>query len=251
MQRRIMIGVTGEFLSGKSTVAKIIKEKFPGTPSARYSDCLREFLAWVNKELSGHQVVFPSRMACLENALKDIFYPEVLQHAAMKNATEAFAFWLTQEWGGKHYFRVPEEREHLQNVSTALRRIFAENILERATAARVEKMHSPSSVLGIIEGVRRLVDIGTLLHDPMYKDKFRLLYLECDPELAFKRMKSRKENADDATMTWEKFQELRSAEAESQIKLLVPYAHGVIENSEGEEELSAKIEALVKKWISE
>lgn len=245
----LMVGVTGEFLAGKSTVADIIKRRYPATPSARYSDSLREFVLWVRRELVGHQVVFPARYAALAHMLEEIFYPEVLKRTTHKNALNEFSFWLTEHWGGQHFFRVEEDRRHLQDLSTALRSIFAENILERAVASRIEKMQSPTPVAGIIEGVRRLVDIGTLLRDPHYASRFRLLYLECDPRVAFERMHERKENSDDATMTWEEFQKLRGAEAENQITLLKPHAHAIVHNNDTPDALTLSIERVVGEWI--
>ncbi len=247
--RGLMVGVTGEFLSGKSTVADIIKRRYPGTPSARYSDSLREFVLWVKRDLVGHQVILPGRHPALTHAFQDIFYPEVLDHTARADALDTFAFWMTKHWGGKHFFRVELDRVHLQDLSTALRSIFAENILERAVASRIEKMHSPSPISGIIEGVRRLVDIGTLLRDPLYSQRFRLLYLECNPGVAFSRMQGRKENSDDATMTWVEFQKLRGAEAENQIKLLQPYAHAIVYNNQTQELLTQNVERVVGEWI--
>ena len=247
--RGLMIGVTGEFLSGKSTVADIIKRRYPGTPSARYSDSLREFVFWVKRELVGHQVVLPGRLPALAHALKDIFYPQVLDCTLVASALDTFAFWMTKHWGGQHYFRVEEDRKHLQDLSTALRTIFAENILERSIASRIEKMHSPSPISGIIEGVRRLVDIGTLLRDPLYAPCFRLLYLECDPKVAFSRMKDRKENSDDATMTWNEFEILRGAEAENQIKLLRPHAHAIVHNNDTPDALLVQVERVALEWV--
>ena len=245
----LMVGVTGEFLSGKSTVADIIKKRYPGTPSARYSDALREFVSWVRRELVGQQVILPGRHAALAQVLKDIFYAEVLEHTRAPNALDAFAFWLTYSWGGPHYFRVEEDRKHLQDLSTALRSIFAENILERAIASRIDKMHSPTPISGIIEGVRRLVDISTLLSDPNYRARFRLLYLECDPRIAFGRMHARKENSDDATMTWDEFQALRGAEAENQIQSLRPHAHAVLHNNGTAAAFAESVERVISEWI--
>ena len=247
----LMIGVTGEFLSGKSTITRIIKKRFPGTPSARYSDALREYLQWVNIKFSGHQIFPSGGYSCIESELKKIFYPEVLERTVIPNALPEFVFWMITRWGGKYHFCVKEDRTNLQELSTVLRSTFAENILERAVASRIEKMQSPTPIQGIIEGVRRLVDIGTLLNDPLYRDRFKLLYLECTPEVAFHRMQGRKENTDDATMTWEQFQLLRSAEAENQIQLLRSHAHALIHNNETEKVLSASLDVVVDGWISE
>ncbi len=245
----LMVGVTGEFLSGKSTVAEIIKKRYLGTPSARYSDALREFASWVRRELVGHQVILPGRHEALARVLKDTFYVEVLERTRVPKALKAFAFWMTEHWGGKHFFYVELDRKHLQDLSTALRSIFAENILERAIASRIEKMHSKTAISGIIEGVRRLVDIETLLRDPLYSSRFRLLYLECDPKVAFSRMRDRKENTDDATMSWKEFQELRGAEAENQITLLKPHAHAIVLNNETSDVLTQSVERVMSEWI--
>jgi dephospho-CoA kinase len=137
------------------------------------------------------------------------------------------------------------DRVTMQTLSTALRSIFAENILERAIIAWSSK-HNSGSPIAVIEGIRRLVDIGAMLADP----HFRLIYLECNPEIAYSRTVSRNENPGDAEMTYIEFLMRREAEAEAQIRMLRPHAHLVINNSGEIVVLHATLERAISLWLS-
>ena len=76
-----------------------------------------------------------------------------------------------------------EHRENLEALSTAPRKIFIESILEQTVIERITNMETESPV-AIVEGIRGLVDIGTLLE----KLRFRLTYLVIDSLVAYERM---------------------------------------------------------------
>ena len=116
--------------------------------------------------------------------------------------------------------------------------------VEETVIQRIEQTKTESPIV-VIEGIRRFVDIGTLLKEP----NFRLIYIEVDSEVAYERMKNRNENVSDAEITWEKFLELGNAEAEQQIRLLKHHAHLVIDNSGEHAKLETVLRAEVAKWL--
>lgn len=135
----------------------------------------------------------------------------------------------------------------LQRMSTLIRQLFGENSLERAIVARAERSTSASPLV-IIEGIRRLVDISTLLANPQYH--FRLVYIEADPKVRWMRHRTRNEKPGDADLTFEQFLELGNAEAEQQIRLLKSHAHLVIDNSGSSEVMEGILRAEVLKWLA-
>ena len=242
-----MLGVAGEIAAGKGTATSLVKEWYSGTPSVRFSDSLREFLVdFNNMKSTAIFAMVPGHMLLehyLREVLPKIFSEEVITQRGEEGVHE-FAFWLDKEWFISPE-PVKEDRHNLQALSTAVRSIFAENIIERTVVARIARMETKSPV-AIIEGIRRLVDIGTLLSEP----NFRLVYIEIDPEIAFGRMKARNENVGDGEMTRERFMELREAEAEQEIRLLKPHAHLVIDNSGPPDTLQFVLQSEVLKWIA-
>ena len=74
------------------------------------------------------------------------------------------------------------------------------------------------------------------------------MYVEIDPVVAHQRMVKRNENVGDAEMSFERFMELRNAEAEQQIRLLKPHAHLVIDNSGPLEVFEGALRAKAAEW---
>lgn len=243
--KKLMLGFAGEIAAGKGTATDLVKLRYPGTRSVRFSDSLREFLVGFN------EMKWKSRFAMvLGEVLVGIYVKEALPKVFSRKVVEQsgeekqrmLVGWLTKEWFS-YPEPVKEDRHNLQALSTAVRSILAENILERTVVARIGRIRTKSPV-AIIEGIRRLVDISTLLTEP----NFRLVYIDIDPEIAFERMKKRNENIGDSDMTRERFMELCGAEAEQQIRLLKPRAHLVIDNSGAPEVLENILEREVTKW---
>lgn len=135
----------------------------------------------------------------------------------------------------------------LQRMSTLVRQLFGENVLERAIALRAERSTSTSPIV-IIEGIRRLVDISTLVTDSQYQ--FRLVYIEADPKVRWERHRMRNEKPGDADLTFEQFLELGRAEAEREIRSLKPHAHLVIDNSGTPNILEETLQKEVSKWLT-
>lgn len=144
-------------------------------------------------------------------------------------------------------FPVQASTPDLQRMSTLIREIFGENALERAMVARAARSISKSPII-IIEGIRRSVDISTLMADR--ENRFRLTYVEAEPNVRWERHRARNEKPGDASLTFEQFLELGKAEAEAQIRLLKPHAHLVIDNSKGEEHLTGVLTEALKQWLA-
>lgn len=187
--KKLMLGFAGEMAAGKGTATEFVKMYYPGTPSFRFSDSLREFHTWFGAEfLKPYGVTIPVRASTRD----------------------------------------------LQVLSTKIRELFGENSLERAIVARAERCLSPSPIV-IIEGIRRIVDIRTLMDDPRYN--FQLIYIEADEKIRWKRHRARNEKPGDAELTFAQFKELGRAESEEQIRLLKLDARFTFDNSKTPEDL--------------
>lgn len=191
--KKLMLGFAGEMAAGKGTATELVKAWYPGTPSFRFSDALRELHSWLGDEfLKPYGVTIPASASTRD----------------------------------------------LQALSTKIRELFGENALERAIASRAEQCLSKSPIV-IIEGIRRLVDISTLMSDPRYN--FQLIYIEADARVRWKRHRARNEKPGDAELSFAQFKELGKAEAEEQIRLLRPYAPFVFDNSKTPQDLEREL----------
>lgn len=229
---KIILGFVAEVGGGKTTATTFIKTVYPETPSARFSDPLREFIAWFNDcKVAG--ALTSDHDQCehaLEEGLCAIFPRSHVSRVRNEIGLIHFTDWIFHNWFGER--EIPIDREPMQVLSTALRSIFGENILEQTVLSRIAQTQSPSPFV-ILEGIRREVDISSFLGNP----NFVLVYLECDPKIAHARTQLRTENPGDATMSFEEFMHRREAEAEQQIRLLKPRARAVYDNSGTEDEL--------------
>jgi uridine kinase len=147
---------------------------------------------------------------------------------------------LNREWGTKYNFHIPQPTSDLQELSSVLRQIFGEDLLERAVANRVLQCRSPSPCV-VVEGIRRKVDIGNFLALP----NFFLVYVEADFDVRYLRHIARNEKPGDAQMSLEQFRQLGKAEAETQIRMLQPSAHVVIQNNGTALEFAEKLRAAL------
>lgn len=134
----------------------------------------------------------------------------------------------------------------LQHLSTKVREIFGENSLERAIQTRVKKVSGMHSVI-IIEGIRRLVDIATLMADS--STRFRLIYLEADARTRWERFVRRNEKRGDASISYEKFESLGEAESEEQIRMLASHAHATINNSGELEDMETSLRGYIRQQM--
>lgn len=134
---------------------------------------------------------------------------------------------------------IEDTRANLQNLSTALRQAFGDDLLAKAMHAAVQNSSAP---LIIVEGIRRPADMLYLKKLP----QFKLIYLQVDERTRYDRLKLRRENADDATKTWEQFQTDGAQESEQKIKEIASEAEVVIDNNHTLDELYARLNTILK-----
>lgn len=133
---------------------------------------------------------------------------------------------------------LPPTRENLQNISTALRNTFGEDIMSKTLA---KDMISSEAMITITEGIRRPSDIVALKELP----GFVLVAITADPKKRFDRLHGRNEKPDDATKTWEQFTIDANHESEQKIKEIIAEAHVTMNNDGRKEELFAQIDAFI------
>lgn len=136
---------------------------------------------------------------------------------------------------------LPEDRDHIQRMSTTLRKEFGEDLLAKVMFEDAKSAEDP---LVVIDGVRRLEDVKYLRAIP----EFKLCYITAPMRTRYERLVKRGENADDLTKTYEQFEEDHKREAELQIKQLEPFAAEVVDNSGTMPELYTQLDAIVKKY---
>lgn len=133
---------------------------------------------------------------------------------------------------------LPATRENLQNISTALRNTFGDDIMSKTLA---QDMMASNAAITITEGIRRPSDIVALKALP----GFVLVAITADPEKRFERLHGRNEKPDDATKTWEQFIAEANHEAEQKVKEIMNEAHVAIDNNGTKEELFAQIDRFI------
>ncbi|MDD5376594.1 MAG: AAA family ATPase [Candidatus Gracilibacteria bacterium] len=130
-------------------------------------------------------------------------------------------------------------RDHMQQLSTALRQVFGDDILSEIILADVGQSESPFIV---IDGVRRESDIKYLRN----LLGFKLIYIDADLETRYTRITFRGENTSDTTKTIEEFIRETEAEAESRIRGLKEISDIILENNGTIEDLEEEFENAMK-----
>lgn len=134
---------------------------------------------------------------------------------------------------------LPIKRSNLQNLSLDLRNRFGSDTLARVIAKDViNDIHD----IVVVDGVRRMDDIAKLKDLP----NFCLVSIDADPEIRYKRLKLRNENAGDAEKTYEEFLEDGAQEAELQIPAVMAAAKYKINNSGSLADLYKQLEDIIK-----
>ncbi len=134
---------------------------------------------------------------------------------------------------------LPQTRENMQKLSTAIRENFGEEIMAEVMKKDVK---NDNHEIVVVEGIRRLADIKYLKELP----GFKLIYVEADIEKRYKRIIKRDENPDDKNKTFEEFRAEHEKESELQIKDLKNYADVVINNNDEFAKLYEQLDKLIK-----
>lgn len=132
-----------------------------------------------------------------------------------------------------------QSRDNLQALSTVLRKNFGEDLLAKSM---YHDGQNDKHDIVIVDGVRRMADIAYLKELP----HFKLVYVETDLEVRYKRIVKRGENADDAKKTLNEFEKANQDESESQVRDLKNYANYVTDNNGTFVELYKQVEDIIK-----
>lgn len=254
--QKLMLGFAGEMSSGKGSATDLVKAWYPGTPSFRFSDSLREFYRLLLENFPQlHEnktpALFGDRLGPrLVDILKHAFGSELGASGTHYVQFREFEYWLVGRFMPEHNGVWPKSAStaDLQALSTAVRRFFGEDTLERAIKFRVVQVGDDCPCV-IIEGIRRLVDITTLMNDA--HNPFRLTYVEADPQIRFARHVLRNEKPGDSELSYAQFLELGKAEAEEQIRLLRPHAHKVVTNDGTRKSFERRLKKAIARMMAE
>ena len=129
-------------------------------------------------------------------------------------------------------------RKNMDTVSMMLRQTFGEDTLSRVICHDVE---ADGSDLVVMDGVRRESDLKCVRNVP----GFVLLFVETSLEKRYERIAGRRENADDASKTFEAFLEESKAEPQMQVRGLKEISDHVIANDGTLEELYAQADRIM------
>ena len=135
---------------------------------------------------------------------------------------------------------VPITRENMQNISTNLREIFGEDLLAKIIT---EDVKNDIHEVIVIDGIRRQEDINYLKTLP----GFVLVSLKVEAKTRYERLIQRRENADDATKTYEQFLADGQKETELKIPEVMALADYQLDNNGDFKNLYGQIEKMVIK----
>lgn len=138
---------------------------------------------------------------------------------------------------------LPQSRDNLIKISEVLRAAFGEDIMAKTMANDVAK---DSASIVVIEGIRRLADVQTLLPTPY----FVLTEIFADPKVRYSRIVKRGENVDDKQKTYIDFLADHQRSTELSILEIIKLAKERIDNNSNENDLHRQLDALVKKYVS-
>ena len=163
----------------------------------------------------------------------------ICKYLKEKHGVDSYRFsTMLRDIVGRIY--VEENRENLQDLSTFLRSRYGQDIMSKVIAKDVQ--NDPNQIVAV-EGIRRPTDI-TYLQELA---GFHLIYITAEPKIRWQRMVLRKENADDATKTFEQFLKDEQAEADKLIKELGQKAQYTIVNNGTIEQFHDEMESVLNK----
>ena len=136
---------------------------------------------------------------------------------------------------------IVQNRDNLQNLSSTLRLNFGEDLLAKVMAKDVES--DPAEIV-VIDGVRRFADILFLRELP----HFKLIKIETDQDLRFKRLVDRAENVGDDKKTYNEFVNDERKEADREIPQVMAETEIKIDNNGGFDALHAQIDQLLESF---
>ncbi len=136
---------------------------------------------------------------------------------------------------------IDETREHLQKLSTILRKQFGDDLMSKVIA---EDVAAATDDVIIVEGIRRPSDVTYLKDLP----GFHLIAIDADLQTRYERIIERSENPDDQEKTFGQFKAEQSQESEGKIREIMKDAEVVINNNGDLDALHAHIDDVIKQF---
>lgn len=139
---------------------------------------------------------------------------------------------------------LPESRSNMQEMSSALRQYFGEDILAKVALSDLKRQKSK---LIVLDGIRRYQAVKYLKKE----NNFKLIYIEADLKKRFARITQRKDNSDDENKTLRSFKRDHIKEAESLIGELRKKADFLIDNNSNLSNLYQSVDEIMAKILKE
>lgn len=133
---------------------------------------------------------------------------------------------------------LPITRENFQILSPILRHAFGEDCLAKIITKDVES--DPQEVI-VVDGIRRKADMAYLRELP----DFVLMSIEVKTRTRYERLIKRRENADDASKTYEEFLADGRRETELEIPIVMTMADQRIDNNGSIADLYERIKDIM------
>lgn len=129
-------------------------------------------------------------------------------------------------------------RENLQNVSTALRECFSQDLLSQVLTQDIK---NSKFALILLNGARRVDDL-----DHIRKEfDTKIIYIDAKPKIRYGRITQRREKVDDAKKTYKEFLKDSKREADLKVHELKNIADHVIQNNSTIHDLKKQVENLL------
>jgi len=133
---------------------------------------------------------------------------------------------------------IPLTRTNLQDISTTIRGCFGDDTMANVIS---EDVKNDNHDIVVVEGIRRLADIGALMALP----NFFLISIEADSKIRYQRLIKRNENDGDSLKTYEDFLADHQKETETQIESVMAAAKFHLNNDGSLEDLYNQIEKII------
>lgn len=155
------------------------------------------------------------RVACPGQRIATVRFSDILR--------ETLAAWA-----------IPESRANLQTLAMAMVGVFGTDALANAVIARVNRMDAE---VVILDGIRRKPELALLRQFSAQA----LVYVTASPDVRFDRLRKRRENIGEGTMSYEQFLAEERAATEVEIPEIGAQANARIVNDAGMSEYEAAV----------
>lgn len=137
---------------------------------------------------------------------------------------------------------LPQSRDNMIKMSECIREKFGEDTFSKVIAN--DASNAKSNIV-VVEGIRRIADIEHLSRLP----NCILVEIFANIETRYERLIHRGENSDDATKTFEQFQDDHKRSTEVSIADVVKLATEHIDNNGNLEDLHGQLDELVARYV--